>query len=128
MSELEDRINSVLNDPKQMEKITKLAQSFMAGGQGGADAEGAGGDKTAGAPGDIPELDPKFLNRLGTLLKSNAPEKKRERELLEAMKPYLSEKRRSKMDRAIRIARIAGIAKLAMGEMGGDGDDKPLSR
>ena len=38
--------------------------------------------------------------------------------LLEAMKPYLSEKRRAKMDKAIKIAGLARIARLAMGEMG----------
>ena len=43
--------------------------------------------------------------------------------LLEAMRPYLSEKRRSKMDKAMKIAWLAQIARLAMGEMGGDGGD-----
>jgi len=50
-------------------------------------------------------------------------EKPQERALLEAMKPYLSEKRRSKMDRAMKLAKLARIARLAMGEMGGDGGD-----
>lgn len=49
--------------------------------------------------------------------------KEAERALLEAMKPYLSEKRRSKMDKAIKLARLASIARIAMGEMGGDGSD-----
>ena len=83
MGEFEDRINSVLSDPGQMEKIAKLAKSFMAGGG----------------------------------------EKKQERALLEAMLPYMSEKRRSKMTTAIKIARIAGIARAAMGEMGDEGGD-----
>ena len=43
MSEFEDRINSVLNDPEQMDKIANLAKSLMGGGDGqGADA-GDGG-------------------------------------------------------------------------------------
>lgn len=41
--------------------------------------------------------------------------------LLQAMEPYLSEKRRGKMDKALKIARLARIAKAAMGEEGGDG-------
>ena len=31
MSEFEDRINSVLNDPEQMDKIANLAKSLMGG-------------------------------------------------------------------------------------------------
>ena len=42
--------------------------------------------------------------------------------LLEAMKPFLAEKRRAKLDRAIRIAKLASIAELAMGENGGGQD------
>ena len=42
MSEFEDRINSVLNDPEQMDKIANLAKSLMGGDGQGADA-GDGG-------------------------------------------------------------------------------------
>ena len=31
MSELEDKINSLLSDPEQMEKITQMARSLMGG-------------------------------------------------------------------------------------------------
>lgn len=123
MSELEDRINSVLSDPGQMEKITKLAQSLM-GGQGAAvpdmfgelmkSAPTAGEDKSAGMP------DIETLGRIGKLLNSGG--NKKEQALLEAMKPYLSEKRRGKMDRAMKIARLARIARFAMGETESDGN------
>ncbi len=108
-----------------------MAKSLMAGNAGGEGGGSAGGDENGlgsmlgalGLGGDTPDFDPKLLGRIGKMLKTGAPEKKQEQALLEAMKPYLSEKRRSKMDKAIRIARIAGIAKLVMGEMGGDGAD-----
>ena len=128
MSELEDRLNSVLSDPEQMAKISKLAQSFMAGDSSASKAGGAApGAPFGGAVGDDAlGLDPAMLGRIGRLLSGGAAENKQERALLEAMRPYLSEKRRSKMDKAMRIARLAGIARIAMGEMGGDGDDKSL--
>lgn len=44
------------------------------------------------------------------------------RHLLEAMKPYLAEKRRGKIDRAMKLARLASLAELAAGEMGEDDD------
>lgn len=121
MSELEDKINAVLGDPKQMEQITKLAKSFMGGGTPGkaAEPEPKGEEDPFASLG----MDGATLQRLGRLLRQGGSEKPQEQALLEAMRPYLSEKRRSKMDKAMKIARLAQIARLAMGEMGGDGGD-----
>ena len=121
MSELEDKINSVLGDPKQMEQITKVARSLM-GGAGGESGGEAGG-RAESALGEDLGIDAASLQRLGRLLSRSGEQKPQERALLEAMRPYLSEKRRSKMDKAIKLARLAKIARLAMGEMGGEGGD-----
>ena len=40
------------------------------------------------------------------------------RALLEAMKPFLSERRREKMDKAMKLARLAGLAGIAAAEFG----------
>ena len=130
MSELEDKINGILGDPAQMEKIAGLAKSLM----GGGDSGDTPAEKTKSAGGGLDSLmqslggsdgaiDPAMLARLSRAFSSGAGEKKQERALLEAMKPYLSEKRRSKMDKAIKLARLASIARIAMGEMGGDSSD-----
>lgn len=103
MSEFEDMLNSVLNNPEQMDKIMGLAQSLM-----GNDAA----EKPAAAA--VPDI--AMLNRIGDLVSQSNDGKQA---LFEAMKPYLSEKRRGKMDKAMKLARIARIAQLAMGEMGG---------
>ena len=115
MSEWEDRINSILGDPAQMAEIERLAQSLMGGGSGGtADAE----PLSASPGGEGP--DPTLLARLSALMRSDA-ESGREKALLEAMKPYLSDKRRGKLDRAMKLARMARLAGLALGE--GEGGD-----
>ena len=122
MSELEDKINGILGDPAQMEKIAGLAKSLM----GGGDSGDAPAEKTKSAGGGLDSLMQSLGGSDGAIdpaLSSGAGEKKQERALLEAMKPYLSEKRRSKMDKAIKLARLASIARIAMGEMGGDGSD-----
>lgn len=121
MSELEDKINAVLNDPEQMDKITNLAKSLMGGGAPNNEArdESPGNDDMLGGLG----IDAAMLQRIGRIMGQGGGEKSQERALLEAMKPYLSEKRRSKMDRAMKLAKLARIARLAMGEMGGDGGD-----
>ena len=107
MDELSSRINSVLGDPEQMEKITRLAQSFMAG-TGNNDAP----PKTDAAA--MPEAE--LLNRVMRLMRTSGEKEKGERAMLEAISPYLSEKRRGKMEKALRIAKLVRMARIAMEE------------
>lgn len=109
MSEFEDKLNSVLGDPAQMEKIADLAKKLM-GGDGGTET-------AAPRPQSDLELDPGLIKRIGRLMNGGGDDKQR---LLQAMEPYLSEKRRVKMDKALKIARLARIVRV-MGEEGGDG-------
>ena len=53
-------------------------------------------------------------------MQSGSAQNKEEQALLAAMRPYLSEKRRRKMDRAMKLAQLARLARLAMGETEGD--------
>ena len=115
MGELEDQLNSILSDPKQMEQIAGLARSLMGGG---AAPERPGTPEPGGLG-----IDPGLLKKLARAMKDGGDG--REQALRRAMQPYLSEKRRGKMDRALRLAKLARIARLAMGETGG-GDDQPL--
>lgn len=110
MSEFEDKLNSLLNDPEQMNRITEMAKSLMGGSDDG-DKKGAAGGSDADMAAKIAKL----------LKKTGAGENDRTA-LLNAMKPYLSSSRRDKMDKAMRIARLAEIAELAAGEFGGSED------
>lgn len=136
MSELEDKINSILSDSAQMEKITNLAKSLMGGEPSESRGEGGGKDQNdmlsklmgslgggSGSGDALGGIDPAMLARIGSLMQSGGAVKREEQALLEAMRPYLSEKRRKKMDRAMNIARLARIARLAAGEMGEKGND-----
>ena len=106
----EDKLNSLLNDPEQMNRITEMAKSLM-GGSGDGDKKDAAGGSDADMAAKISKL----------LKKTGAGENDRTA-LLNAMKPYLSSPRRDKMDKAMRIARLAEIAELAAGEFGGSED------
>ena len=112
MSELEEQINRILSDPGQMEKLTGLASLLM------------GGEGESAAPAPAPAPDPGLLQKLGGALAGG--EAGRETALLEAMRPWLSEKRQHKMDRAMKLAKMARIARIALGQMGGGDDDQPL--
>lgn len=106
VNELEERINSVLSDPAQLEKLTGLAQRLMGG--------------TDEPPADMPDMG--LLAKLAAGLRGAESEPGRERALLAAMRPYLSEGRREKMDRAVKLAKMAKLAQRVLGEMGGGHD------
>ena len=116
MGELEERINSVLNDPKQMEQILGMARSLMGGGGEAQSKDGGGLSSLLQGLGSEPE--PGLAERLGGLLRESGGERDR-RALLEAMKPWLSERRRGKLERALRLAKLARLASFALGEEGG---------
>ena len=111
MSEFEDKLNKLLNDPHEMERFADFAKSIMGGSPVAQPSEKA---EAFDAP------DPAMLQQLSGLLKNGGGKDSKDKKLLEAMRPYLSEKRRSKMDKAMKIARLAGIAELAAGSLGGD--------
>ena len=108
VSEFEDKLNELLNDPGQMERIAGIAKSLM------------GGDAPS-APASDTDFDEGLLKRLSGLMKGADNKSSNDKKLLEAMRPYLSEKRRSKMDKAIKIAKLASIASIAA-QLGGDDD------
>ena len=109
MDEFGEKLNSLLNDPKQMESFASFAKSIM------------GGEMPGSAPAE-PDIDPMLVKKISGILARGDNLNGNEKRLLEAMKPYLSEKRRSKMDRAMKLAKLASIAELAASEFGGDGD------
>jgi hypothetical protein len=113
VSEFEDTLNKLLSSPEEMEKIAGLAKSLSSS----VGTEGAGGEASAGAPSSpLAGLDPKLLGMLGRLMgeyKSGAGDNTA---LLGALRPYLKESQRGKLDRASEISKLARIAKLAMSE------------
>ena len=134
MSELEDKINSILSNPEELEKITNIAKSIM-GGEAGDAAPSADGAASGGfdlsslglgslglGSSDSGGLDPNMIAALGRLM-SRAGVGSENHALLEAMKPYLNHRRREKMERAMQIARMARIAGAAFTEFGGGGNE-----
>ncbi len=108
MSDFEDRLNSILNDPAQMERITAMAKSLMGSGESAPP-----GEQPAGS------MDGLDLGRLMSAVGGSGG-RDNKRALLEAMKPYLSPHRREKLDRAMKLAKMIGMAEIAFGMMGGD--------
>ncbi len=111
MDEIGEKLDALLNDPKQFGKIAQLASSIL----------GDGGDKLAPPSAPEPDLDLDMgqLRRMMSALRGGGHDSAN-RHLLEAMKPYLAEKRRRKIDRAMKLARLASLAELAAEDLEGD--------
>jgi hypothetical protein len=132
MSELEDKLNKILSSPADMEKIMGIARSLsgsMGGDAGVSDgapstqavSSGLGSLDLSALSSTLGNLDPKVFRLMNRLVSEYGSGKNDKAELLNAIKPYLKEDRRAKVDRAVEIAKLAKLAKVAFAEFtGGD--------
>ena len=102
MNEFEQKLNSILSDPAEMEKISRLAAQIM-GGSGDAGAESPSG-------GGVPDL----TGLLGSLGQGGD-----KAALVRALCPFLHPERQAKLQKALRLAEAARIAGVALEAYGG---------
>ena len=99
MSELEQRLNAMLSNPQLMQQIASMAQA-MGGETQNQPPEPKEPPSAAG-----PSFDPKLIQAMGqTGIDSN------QKQLLQALSPYLSTYRVQKLERAMHAAKLAGAA------------------
>ena len=102
MSELEEKLGTVLNNPQLMQQILSLAQSL------GAQQPPAEEEKEPSKP-TAPALDPRLLQSLTGMVRQGSVDSDQQA-LLNALCPYLSRDRVGKLERAMRAARLANAA------------------
>lgn len=106
MDDFESKLGQILGNPEMMGKIMAMAQSF-------------GGQETAPEPppqqeASIPELDFATVQKL-TGLMGKAGVDSRQKALLTALSPYVSDHRIHKLEKAMRAAKLAGVATTFLG-------------
>lgn len=121
-----------------MGQIMALARSLSGGGstEGAAEEPQAGpsapppGGGHSGPEQPLPDLsamlgqiDPGLLRMGMGLLQEYQGDDDRNAALLTALRPFLKEDRRSKLDRALQIVRVTRLIRMALGAMGGKGDE-----
>lgn len=141
MNELEGMINGLMSNPEEMQKIMDIANSIMGGqnqngnGNDGGDAQNT---TSAAAPGGTPGGLGSLLGSLGNLgniapalgkaASSLMSGQSRgngggaggdKAALIEALKPFLSESRRGKLDRAAQMAKVMNMGLGLFGNRGG---------
>lgn len=69
-------------------------------------------------------LDPGMLQMGMRLIQEYQGSDDRNAALLSALRPFLREERRAKLDQALQIARITRLIRVALGAIGGKGEDE----
>lgn len=101
MSEMEEKLGSILGNPQLMQQIMTMAQSL-----GPSQSEAPPPAEPQPPPGG---LDPKLLSTLSTLASQSQVDPQQQK-LLQALSPYLSPQRGQKLEKAMRAARLARAA------------------
>lgn len=104
MSELEEKLGAVLNNPQLMQQIFSMAQSL---GSASYQSEPIQKEEPSAKP--LPNLDPKILQNIAGLANQGSVDA-HQKALLSALSPYLSQSRVGKLERAMRAARMATAA------------------
>lgn len=100
MSELEEKLNNVLNNPQLMQQIMSMAQNMNA----------TSPTQEPSAPQEsMPELDLNLIRQLSGMAQKGTIDRNQQ-SLLKALGPYLSPVRIGKLEKAMRAAKMAQFA------------------
>lgn len=105
MDEMQNQLNSILNDPAAMQKIMSMAQA-LSGEQPQCKQERP-------APSPMPDIDLGMVQRLSGLAKQSSIDN-REQALLRALGAYLSKDRIGRLEKAMRAAKMAKLASSSL--------------
>ena len=109
MDELESKLASVLGNPEMMNKIMSLAQT-MGKTQQSPEPPTKSAENTA-----LPNIDLSMVQKLAGLA-NQAGIDPDQRNLIGALRPYLSPSRIGKLERAMRAAKMASMAGILTGK------------
>ena len=100
MSEMEEKLSSVLSNPQMMQQIMAMAQSL---------GQSPPGPQTQSPAQEPPPLEMAALQKLAGLAGQSGIDAQ-QKALLQALHPYLSRNRVNKLEKAMRAAKMARLA------------------
>lgn len=119
MSELDDKLNSILSNPAMMQQILSLAQALNQSEAQQPPAQQPQAPQSQVQQPQIPQdhfaptndrgINPNLLSKIATLMQRGSIDKNQEA-LLRALRPYLNNQKLEKLERAMHAAKMAGIA------------------
>ena len=106
MDDFESKLGSILNNPEMMGRIMQMAQNLG--------AQPPAPEPPPPEPPPMPEIDFATIQKLSGLMGSAGVDTE-QKALLNALTPYISAERISKLERAMRAAKLAGVATSFLG-------------
>ena len=119
MSEMEEKLASILGNPQMMQQIMAMAQAL---GQSQSEPSKQE-ERKPDPPPPQPQMqmpsggDLAMIQKLFGMARQSGIDKNQQT-LLRALGPYLSRERIVKLEKAMRAAKLAGIASTALGSSG----------
>lgn len=139
MAEFDEKLNAILGNQEAMAQIMSLARSLSADSPGEnpnreeqqeqemdgeeereRDAQSAQPDLSA----MLGQLDPALLRTGMEVIRQVQSTEDRNAALLQALRPFLREERRGRLDRAIQIARMTRMIRAAITALGERGQEE----
>ena len=105
MSEIEDKLGSILSNPQLMQQIMNMAQSL---GQQSSSTPPRQEQPTKSS-GAIADIDPAMIGRIMSIAGRTGIDDN-QKALLCALQPYINHHRLQKLEKAMHAARLAGAA------------------
>lgn len=102
MDEMEEKLGAILGNPQLMQQIMSMAQSL---GQSAPEPP----PPKQEPPSVAPDIDPAMIGKFMSLAGKTDIDRN-QKALLGALKPYLTQQRLQKLEKAMRAARLAGAA------------------
>ena len=111
MEDMQNQMNAILNNPDMMQKIMAMAQSMN------QPVQTPESEKQVHSEAPFPDIDFSMVQKLSGLAgQSNID--KNQQSLLNALAPYLSRDRITKLEKAMRAAKMANMASSFLGKSG----------
>ena len=126
MSELQDKLNSLLSDPAGMAQVVQLAQQLSSTMEpSAAPTPQSGAPTPPPSPNSPPStalpggIDLSTVSRFLPMLQALSSDQSHSMQLLNALRPYLKEEKQGKVERAARLARLITVGKRFLSEWEG---------
>ena len=127
MGDFAEKLNSILGDQQAMGQIMALAQSLGKQSPSDQEEKDTVPEPAEDAPPDLSQLmgnlDPKMVQLGMRLMREYQQDDGQNTALLQALRPYLREERRGRLDKAVQIAKMSRLLRVALGSLGGKGED-----
>lgn len=109
MSEMEEKLGSILNNPQMMQQIMGMASALSSSQEKPSPSVAGNQAQTVSPQPQMPQIDPAALQAMAGLAAKGGIDSQQQH-LLKALQPYLSRDRITRLERAMHAARMANAA------------------